>query len=97
MITLATTQINSLTEAYGHVHRHDLLELRSRVESFKKSAQKILENHKSRAAKIDNSRIEKPEDIESLLAELRALLSVFDGCQVDFSRFRHLPKVAATI
>ncbi len=87
VITLATTQINSLTEAYGHVHSQDILDLRSRVETFKKSAQKILEGHKSRAAKIDNSQIEKPEDIEGLLAELRALFSIFDGCQVDLGNF----------
>jgi hypothetical protein len=87
LITLATTQISSLTEAYGHVHSQDILDLRSRVEAFKKSAQKILEGHKSRAAKIDNSQIEKPEDIEGLLAELRALFSVFDGCQVDLGNF----------
>jgi hypothetical protein len=87
MIATATTQISSLTEAYGHVHSQDLLDLRTRAENFKKSAQKLLESHKSRAAKIDNSKIEKPEDIEGLLAELRALFSVFDGCQVDLGNF----------
>ena len=87
LIATATTQISSLTEAYSHVKSPDILELRTRVESFKKSAQKILESHKSRAAKIDNSQIKKPEDIEGLLAELRALFSVFDGCQVDLGNF----------
>jgi hypothetical protein len=87
VIALATTQISSLTEAYSHVKSPDILELRTRVEAFKKAAQKILESHKSRAAKIDNSLIKKPEDIEALLAELRALFSVFDGCQVDLSNF----------
>ncbi len=87
VIASATTQISSLTEAYSHVHSQDLLDLRTRVETFKKSAQKSLESHKSRATKIDNSQIEKPEDIEALLAELRALFSVFDGCQVDLANF----------
>jgi thioester reductase-like protein len=87
IIATATTQITSLTEAYGHVHSQDLLDLRTRVETLKKTAKNILENNKTRAAKIDNSQIEKPEDIEGLLAELRALFSVFDGCQVDLANF----------
>jgi hypothetical protein len=87
IIATATTQITSLTEAYGHVHSQDLLDLRTRVETLKKTAKKILENNKTRAAKIDNSQIEKPEDVEGLLAELRALFSVFDGCQVDLANF----------
>lgn len=87
VIASATTQISSLTEAYSHVHSQDILDLRTRVESFKKSAQKILESHKSRAARIDNSKIEQPEDIEALLSELRTLFSIFDGCQGDLGNF----------
>lgn len=87
VIAQATSQISSLTEAYGQVHSQDILDLRTRVETFKKSAQTILESHKSRAAKIDNSQIEQPEDIEALLSELRTLFSIFDGCQGDLGNF----------
>ena len=87
VIALATTQINSLTEAYGHVHSQEILDLRTRVEGLKKTAQTVLKAHTSRAAKIDNKQIEQPEDIELLLAELRALFSIFDGCQVDLGNF----------
>ena len=87
VIALATTQINSLTEAYGHVHSQEILDLRSRVEGLKKTAQTVLKAHTSRAAKIDNKQIEQPEDIDLLLAELRALFSIFDGCQVDLGNF----------
>lgn len=87
VITLATIQINSLTEAYGHVHSQEILDLRSRVEGLKKTAQTVLKSHTGRAAKIDNKQIERPEDIDLLLAELRILFSIFDGCQVDLANF----------
>ena len=87
LITLSTTQINSLTEAYSHVHSPDLLDLRSRVEASKKSAEIILKTHKSRAAKIEDSQIRNADDISALLATLRALISIFDGCQADLDNF----------
>lgn len=87
LVTLATSQINSLNEAYSHVHSQELLDLRSRVEGLKGAAQSFLKSHKNRAAKIGSSQIAKPEDIEVLQAELRALFSIFDGCLQDLADF----------
>ena len=87
LIASATTHISSLTEAYSHVHSSDLLDLRSKVEAFKKNAESILKTHRSRAATIENSQIRNADDISALLVTLRTLSSIFDGCNSDLDNF----------
>lgn len=87
LVARTRTHIESLTEAYRHVHSQDLLDLKTRIETYKTDAEKLLKAHQARANKILNSTISEPKDIAVLLGELRALLGIFDGCQKDLSDF----------
>lgn len=92
LVARTKTHIDSLTEAYKHVHSHDLLDLRTRVETCKSDAEKLLKAHQARANKVLNSTVSEPKDISTLLAELRALFGLFDGCQKDLADFSVLHK-----
>ena len=78
LVARTKIHIESLTEAYKHVHTQDLLDLRTLVETCKSEAEKLLKAHQARANKVLNSTISEPKDISTLLAELRALFGIFD-------------------
>jgi hypothetical protein len=86
-ISNANAHIKALTDAYSHVRSQDFLDLRSEVETLKHAAEKALQTHKNRAAKIENSQLKTTDDIATWLSELRALTTIFDGCQVDLANF----------
>lgn len=87
LVARTRTHVESLTEAYRHVHSQDLLDLKNRIEAYKTEAEKFQKAHQTRANKILNSTISGPKDISVLLAELRALLGIFDGCEKDLADF----------
>jgi hypothetical protein len=84
--------IASLSDAHARVRSGELAELRTSVEKLKTGAEALLKAHKTRAEALWNSEIQNLETIGHLLAELRGLMSIFDGCGSDLSDFASLTR-----